>query len=113
YESRLLYGVGAFIPMAVNTALGFVVLSAGMLCARPRDGVMALFLAGGPGGVLARRLVPSAFVIPAVLGWLALKGQTAGLFDGAGVLALMSAGATPTHANPISLVVRVARQSGW
>ena len=111
YESRLLYGVGAFIPMAVNTALGFVVLSAGMLCARPRDGVMALFLADGPGGVLARRLVPSAFVIPAVLGWLALKGQTAGLFDGAGVLALMSAGTTLTIATLIWLSVVSLDQS--
>jgi two-component system cell cycle sensor histidine kinase/response regulator CckA len=103
YESSLLYGVGAFIPMAVNTAVGFVLLSAGVLCARPGDGLMALFLADGPGGVLARRLVPSAFVIPAVLGWLALKGQMAGLFDGAGGLALMAAAITLTIATLIWL----------
>ena len=101
YESRLLYGVGAFIPMAVNTAVGFVLLSAGVLCARPGEGLLALFLADGPGGVLARRIVPSAFLIPAVLGWLALKGQMSGLFDTAGGLALMAAATTLTIATLI------------
>jgi hypothetical protein len=29
--SSVLYGVGTFIPMAVNTAVGFLILSAGVL----------------------------------------------------------------------------------
>jgi len=94
YESRLLYGVGAFIPMAINTAVGFVLLSVGVLCARSEDGLVALFIGDGPGGLLARRLVSAAFIIPPVLGWLALKGQTSGLFDAPGGLALLATATT-------------------
>ncbi len=103
YQSRLLYGVGAFIPMAINTAAGFVLLSVGVLCARSEEGLLALFLGDGPGAQLARRLVPAAFIIPPVLGWLALKGQTAGLFDPAGGLALLATATTLTMAGLIWL----------
>ena len=94
YHSSLLYGVGAFIPMAVNTSLGILVLSAGAVCARPGGGFAAVALGSGSGGMLARRLLPATLVIPLVLGWLHLKGQEAGLYDAAGGIALLSAATT-------------------
>jgi PAS domain S-box-containing protein len=94
YGSSLLYGIGAFIPMAVNTAVGFLVLSAGILCARPGDGFPALFMSSGAAGMLARRLLPAAFLVPLVLGWLRLGGQEAGLYDSAGGVALTVTGTT-------------------
>ena len=94
YGSRLLYGVGAFIPMALNTALTFLMLAAGVLCARPTHGLPSLWSRSGPGGVLARRLLPAASVIPLVLGWLALRGHAAGLYDPAGGVAVLVAATT-------------------
>jgi PAS domain S-box-containing protein len=89
YGSPALYGLGAFIPMAANTAAGFLLLSTGVLCARPREGLPALFLGRGAGALLARRLLPAALMVPLVLGWLRLEGQKLGLYDPAGGVAFM------------------------
>ena len=94
YHSSLLYGIGAFIPMAANTSLGILAFSAGVVCARPGSGVAAVALGSGSGGMLARRLLPATLIIPLVLGWLHLKGQEAGLYDAAGGIALLSAATT-------------------
>ncbi|HET7601305.1 MAG TPA: PAS domain S-box protein [Gemmatimonadales bacterium] len=94
YNVSLLYGVGAYIPMAVNTAIGFLVLAAGVLCARPDRGLVGVALAAGPGGVLARRLLPAAIVIPLGLGWLQLRGYEAGMYDVVSGTAVLAAATT-------------------
>ena len=50
------------------------------VCA-PGRGLGALFTSDDAGGVLARRLLPAAVLIPAGLGWLGHIGHRAGLFD--------------------------------
>jgi signal transduction histidine kinase/DNA-binding response OmpR family regulator len=65
-----LYGIARHIPMALPTALGFLALSVGILCARADQGLMSVVTSDEAGGVLARRLLPAAIVIPAGLGWL-------------------------------------------
>src|SRR5262245_16672220 len=65
-----LYGVARYIPMALPTALAFLTLSVGALCARPDQGWMRVVTSDEAGGVLARRLLPAAIFIPAGLGWL-------------------------------------------
>jgi two-component system, sensor histidine kinase and response regulator len=80
YGVTYLYGVASYIPMSLPTALAFLVLSASVLCARPGRGLMAIVTSRNLGGVLARRLLPAAILVPAVLGWLRLKGQQAGLY---------------------------------
>ncbi len=81
-----LYGVGkltgfaAYIPMALNTATAFLMLSSGLFLARPDRGLMAVVTSATLGGVLVRRLVPATILIPALLGWLRLAGQRAGLY---------------------------------
>jgi PAS domain S-box-containing protein len=81
FEVQYLYGLASYIPMALNTALAFAVLSVGILCARPDQGLMAVVTSGSPGGVTARRLLPAALGLPVLLGWLCLAGQRAGLYD--------------------------------
>ncbi len=81
FGTRALYGVASYIPMALHTALAFVVLVVGVLCARPDRGVMAVVTSGGAGGAMARRLLPAVLLVPAVLGWLRLEGQRAGFYD--------------------------------
>jgi signal transduction histidine kinase/DNA-binding response OmpR family regulator len=73
-----LYGVARHIPMALPTALGFLVLSVGTLCARPDQGLMRVVTSDEAGGVLARRLLPAAILIPAGLGWLRHVAERAG-----------------------------------
>lgn len=68
----------AYIPMALNTALGFLLLSAGGLAARPRHGLMTLLTSPEPGGVIMRRLAPAAILIPPALGFIHLLGERRG-----------------------------------
>ena len=72
-----LYGNTSYIPIAAMT---FVVLSAGVLCARPERGLMAVVTSRNLGGVVARRLLPAAILVPLVLGWFRLRGQQIGLY---------------------------------
>jgi PAS domain S-box-containing protein len=89
YDSRRLYGVASYIPMALNTALAFGALIIGMLAARPARGLAALLLSTSSGGVMARRLLPATIVIPVVLGLLRLAGERQGLYDAAGGVAML------------------------
>ncbi len=80
YGVDSLYAIVAFSSMAFHTALTFFVLSLGILWARPHRGLMAVITSEGPGGLIARRLLPAAFLIPFVIGWLRLAGLRAGLY---------------------------------
>src|SRR5437588_4795466 len=66
--------------MAVHTAVTCMVLSTGILVARPDRGIMAVLTRDSVGGVMARRVVPAAIGIPLALGWLRWEGQRAGLY---------------------------------
>ena len=81
YGIHSLYGIGHFIPMALHTALVFFCLATGILLARGERGLMAPLTSYTAGGTTARRLLPSAVAVPALVGWLGLQGQRAGLFD--------------------------------
>jgi signal transduction histidine kinase/DNA-binding response OmpR family regulator len=81
YREASLSGIGAYIRMALNTALLCGLLCAGVLCAHPDQGVMAVVTRNAPGGAMARRLLPSAVGAPAVIGWLVLAGKGQGLYD--------------------------------
>ncbi|MCI0457955.1 MAG: PAS domain S-box protein, partial [Gemmataceae bacterium] len=88
YGVKSFYGIGSFIPMALNTAVAFLVLSLGVLCARPDRGLMAIFTRGTLGGRVARRLLLPALVIPCLFGWLRWMGESAGFYGTAFGIAL-------------------------
>lgn len=81
-----LYGVPALYPpqsplcMAAPTAVVFLVLSAGILCARPQSRLMMVLTSSGGGGAVARRLILPALVVPVAFGWLRLTGERAGYY---------------------------------
>lgn len=64
YRSAYFYTAGSFTGMAVHTALSLVLLSSGVLCARPDWGIMPLVNSDGAGSLMARRLLPLAIVLP-------------------------------------------------
>jgi len=91
YDALGLYRMFNFIGMAVNTAVCFMVLVLGILVASPAQGIMAVVASPHMGGIVARRLLPVAFVLPVMLGWIRLWGQRVGLYDTEFGLGLMVA----------------------
>ncbi len=89
YQVIGLMQVGAFIPMALHTALSFLLLSLGILCLSPDSGLMAVITSSAAGGQTARRLLPAAIIIPFFLGWLRLQGQQVGLWGTESGIAFM------------------------
>jgi two-component system cell cycle sensor histidine kinase/response regulator CckA len=81
------YGAVSFYKLdhkssiGIVTAVAFVLLGAGMLLARPNDGLIPSITSGLPGGVVIRRLLLAVLVLPLVLGWLELVGEHEGLFN--------------------------------
>ena len=75
-----LYGIGPspqlkwFSPTSLHTVLTSLVALAGLLLFRPELGVMNLLGSPTLGGLLVRRLLPAAFIIPLVLGWIHVGG---------------------------------------
>ncbi len=81
YGVTALYGATFYIPMALNTALAFLLLCLGLLFARPERGLMETITSDHPGGVMARRLLPAVIGVLLAIGWLRLAGQQAGLYE--------------------------------
>ena len=68
YGVPLLYGSVRYTSMAIHTGFGFLVLSLGFLYIPKEDGFVRIFQAETAGGVVARRLVPPAILIPIGVG---------------------------------------------
>jgi len=90
YGVESLYRVPPYTPVALHTALGFLVLSVTVLFQRPDEGIMRLVSSDSPAGTIARRLLPAAVFGPAFIGWLRLQGERAGLYDNRFGLALFA-----------------------
>jgi diguanylate cyclase (GGDEF)-like protein/PAS domain S-box-containing protein len=82
--SRYLYGEAPLPPgvpyaqMALHTAAGIALLAFGVLCTRMDGGLTGLIIADSDGGMLARRLLPPALVVPLAIGWVWLKAKQLG-----------------------------------
>jgi PAS domain S-box-containing protein len=73
-------GIAFYTAMAVHTSSGLLILAVAILFSRPSSGVMALVTSESLGGVLIRRLVPAAVVLPVLLGWVTSQGELHGLY---------------------------------
>ena len=67
--------------MAIHTALALLLLCIGLILSRPHWGLMRTIVSPAPGGVMARRLLPAALLIPVSLGWLRWMGQLLGWYE--------------------------------
>lgn len=91
YGVSAFYGLASFIPMALHTAVTFLVLAAGVLFVRTATPLTQMFATDAPRGVLARRLFPLAILTTLAFGWVRLKGEELGLYEprfGTAVLAI-------------------------
>ncbi len=71
----------SFNYMILPTAIAFLVLSLGILCSRPREGLMVVISNGDAGGMMARTLLPTAIGLPILFGWLRVAGESSGLVN--------------------------------
>jgi len=78
YGASSLFEVLPFSTVALFTAGTFVVLCLGILVSCGGEhGVVGLLTSQGAGGILVRRLLPAAILVPLLIGWLCLAGQWA------------------------------------
>jgi signal transduction histidine kinase len=94
YGVSRLYALAQRTGMASPAAVGLVVLGIGIVLAQPEKGPAALLMSEGPGGTLARWLLPSATLVPVLLAVPAQMGVQAGLLDQAYASALVTVGLT-------------------
>jgi len=80
YQAERFYDVPRLTGVAFPVAGCIFLLGVALLCARPRQAIMATFTSHSPGGVATRRLLLPAIVLPILLGWLRLKGELSGLY---------------------------------
>ena len=81
YGVKELYTTAVFIPMAMNSACSFFLLSLTFWLACPRSGIAKVVLNDGPAGHMVALLLPASIMVPVLLGWLRIMGLRAKLFD--------------------------------
>ncbi|MFZ1428448.1 MAG: ATP-binding protein [Geminicoccaceae bacterium] len=81
YGSLTLYQIPNYVPMALLTAVAFLVVAIGVLSIRPHRGVVGLVTSPDAAGAVVRRLLPVMMGVPIVLGFLWLWAIRAELLD--------------------------------
>jgi signal transduction histidine kinase/ActR/RegA family two-component response regulator len=80
YGLIALYRTATYEPMSLPGAIAFILLAAGTLLARTDAGAMRIVVSDTPAGLLARLLLPLAFLVPVLFGTLRVTGENAGWF---------------------------------
>src|SRR5437899_3069135 len=88
YRVAFLYRISPANGMALHTALTFLVLGIGCISAQTSRGMVLLILSDTAGGIMARYLLPAAFLLPIIFGGLIVTGQRFGLYETAFGMAL-------------------------
>ncbi|MDC0742524.1 PAS domain S-box protein [Polyangium mundeleinium] len=81
YGAHTMATVLPYSSVAIHTEIAFALLSLGLLFARPRVGVMSVFVSGKPGSLLAKRMLPAAILTLVMLGLLVQLGNSRRIFD--------------------------------
>ncbi|MDT3672477.1 MAG: EAL domain-containing protein [Aromatoleum sp.] len=90
YDVYALYGLGLYSTVAFPTAIGLVLLHLGVFFVRPRSGMMVTVISDTLGGMMARRLLPVAFIAPFLIGWGRVLGERLGYYESDFGVALVS-----------------------
>src|SRR5437763_17098106 len=77
---RLLHGP-RYTPASLLTSVSFFLLATGILLAPADRGTLAIIVSETAAGMLARRLIPLAILLPILIGALRQTAERAGLYD--------------------------------
>jgi len=80
YNVQEFYQATRFASVAIHSVISFFIISLCLLFIDGDRGITSVFFRKSPGGLLIRRLVPAALILPIVLGWVRLKGESAGYY---------------------------------
>ena len=81
YGAQALYAVARWTGIALHTALALLTLGLAVTCARPAAGPVAAVLSDTTHGIMARRLLGFALLLPLALGYLRVTGELLGWWD--------------------------------
>ena len=79
YNLIAYYMTPTWLPTSLPSAMAFLFLATGTLLARSDKGTMCVVMSDTAGGVLARRLIPLAILLPILLAALRLVAENVGL----------------------------------
>ncbi len=83
YGASEFYRISWHAPQTLPGSWAFMLLGWGLLFARPHQGLMATLASDGAGGILLRRMLPVAILLPPLIVKLRLTGQNLGLYNAA------------------------------
>ena len=85
----LLHTLPRATAIAMQTATVVLLLGIGLIALVPERQPMRTLIGNSAGSALARQTIPVVMIVPLVLGFLALRGQRAELYDGSMGIALL------------------------
>lgn len=80
YNLIAYYPTPTWFPTALPSVIAFLLLATGTLLARSDKGTMRVVMSDTAGGLLARRLIPLAILLPILLGALRFLSENMGLY---------------------------------
>ncbi len=80
FGAKSFYIIVSYNPMAIHTAVSFLLLALGILFLKPKNGIIGEIFSPHIGGQAARRLFPVLVILPVILGWLRLYGERKSLY---------------------------------
>jgi len=75
------YTTSTYTPASLLTSISFFLLATGILLARADRGTLAIIVSETAAGMLARRLIPLAILLPILIGAIRETAEKAGLYD--------------------------------
>ncbi|MFI4980226.1 MAG: hypothetical protein ACHQIO_07750, partial [Nevskiales bacterium] len=94
YNTSGFYQYRQYIPMALHTALCFMLLAVALILSRPAEGFMGWIPRGSIGARSFRRLLPACVLVPLVLGAAQLVGAATGKVNPEAAVSLASVATT-------------------
>jgi PAS domain S-box-containing protein len=82
YGSDFLYALPHSTGTAFPTATQLIALSIGVMALIRVHGIVEILMRNDAGGMLLRRLLLPVILLPLLLGWLRLRGEELGYYDG-------------------------------